>query len=293
MCITCDAWTGKGLNQKINELKPQYAQTGPSHLIKATQPFVMHKRFGRHACASHVMHGQGKGYPAGNGQVERLNNTLWKTIMLILRSRKLPITYWQLVLDDALHSIRSLLCTANNCTPHERLFNYQRRSTNGTAVPTWLLAPGPVLLKRRNRSNKYDALVQEVELIEVNPQYAHIRYRNGREDTVATKYLAPAGERLPYKSLGQQLTDADNMDDVKTTQDNEEEHAPTPNIRDDKVTSPGDANNDIPLTDSPERENVQCSPMNECDLEVSPDFSQSRPRRSQRARKAPDRLMYY
>ena len=80
---------------------------------------------------------------------------------------------------------------------------------------------------------------------------------------------------------------------LKTTQDNEEEHAPTPNIRDDKVTSPGDANNDIPLTDSPERENVQCSPMKECDLEVSPDFSQSRPRRSQRARNAPDRLMYY
>ena len=231
--------------------------------------------------------------PAGNGQVKRLNNTLWKTIMLILRSRKLPITYWQSVLDDALHSIRSLLCTATNCTPHERLFSYQRRSTNGTAVPIWLLAPGPVLLKRCNRSNKYDALVQEVELIEVNPQYAHIRYWNGREDTVATKYLAPAGERLPYKSLDQHLTDADKMDDVKTTQNNEEEHAPTPNIRDDKVTSPGDANNDIPLTDSPERENVQCSPMKECGLEVSPDFSQSRPRRSQRARKAPDRLMYY
>ena len=57
--------------------------------------------------------------------------------------------------------------------------------------------------------------MQEVQLIEVNPQYAHIRYRNGREDTVATKYLAPAGERLPYKSLDQHLTDVDKMDDVK------------------------------------------------------------------------------
>ena len=81
------------------------------------------------------------------------------------------------------------------------------------------------------------------------------------------------------------------MDDVKST--HEEEHAPTPNIRDDNVTLPGDANNDIPFTDSPKRENVQCSPVNECDLEVSPDFSQSKPRRSQRARKAPDRPMYY
>ena len=83
------------------------------------------------------------------------------------------------------------------------------------------------------------------------------------------------------------------MDDVKSTRDNEEEHAPTPNICDDNVTLPDDSNNDIPLTDSPKRENVQCSPANECDLEVSPDFSQSKPRRSQQARKAPDRLMNY
>ena len=139
------------------------------------------------------------------------------------------------------------------------------------------------MLKRHNRSNKDDALVQEVELIEANSQYAHVRYPNGREDTVATKYLAPAGKRLPHKSLGQLPTDADNMDDVKSTQDNEEEHVPTPNIRDDNVTLPGDSNNNIPLTDSPERENVQCSPVNECDLEVSPAFFQFKPRRSQRA----------
>ena len=132
------------------------------------------------------------------------------------------------------------------------------------------------MLKQHNRSNKYDALVQEVELIEANPQYAHVRYTNGREDTVATKYLAP---------------DAGNMDDAKSM--HEDEHTPTPNIRDDNVTLPGDANYDIPLTDSTERENVQCSPVNECDIEVSPDFSQFKPRRSQRARKATDRLMYY
>ena len=92
------------------------------------------------------------------------------------------------------------------------------------------------MLKRHNRSNKYDALVQEVELIEANPSYAHVRYPNGRENTVATKYLAPAGERLRHKLFDQQSTDADNMDDVESKQDNKEEHAPTPNIRDDNVT---------------------------------------------------------
>ena len=135
------------------------------------------------------------------------------------------------------------------------------------------------MLKRHNRSNKYDALVQEVELFEPNPQYAHVRYPNGREDTAATKYLAPASKRLSRKSLDQQPTDAGNMDDVESMQDNEEEHAPTPNVRDDNGSLPGDANNDTPHTDSPERDNVQCLPVNECDLKVLPDFSQSKPRR--------------
>ena len=38
----------------------------------------------------------------------------------------------------------------------------------------------------------------------------------------------------------------------------------------------------------PEHENVQCLPINGYDHEVSPDFTQSKPRRSQRVRKALD-----
>ena len=37
--------------------------------------------------------------------------------------------------------------------------------------------------------------MDEVELIEVNPKYAHVRYPDGREDTVATKFLAPEVDR--------------------------------------------------------------------------------------------------
>ena len=43
---------------------------------------------------------------------------------------------WELLLSDALHSIRSLLSTATNQTPHERLFNYQQKSSFGTCVST-------------------------------------------------------------------------------------------------------------------------------------------------------------
>ena len=124
--------------------------------------------------------------PRGDGQVERLNGTLWKTVLLALKTRELPVSCWQDVLQDVLHSIRSLLCTATNATPHESLFIHQRRSTTGTSVPSWLNTLGLVLLKRQVRKSKFDPLVDEVELIEAN---------DGREDTVATKFLAPQVDR--------------------------------------------------------------------------------------------------
>lgn len=129
--------------------------------------------------------------PRGNGQVERLNGTLWKAITLALRAQQLNISQWECVLLDALHSVRSLLCTATNETPHERLFNFNRKSTTGISLPTWLSSPGPVLLKRTVRSSKYDPVMEEVELLNCNPQYAHVRFPDGREDTVSLRYLAP------------------------------------------------------------------------------------------------------
>ena len=129
--------------------------------------------------------------PQGNGQCERYNGIVWRTVQLALKSRKLPTSAWERVLPDALHSIRSLLCTSTNATPHERLFNYQRRSTSGTSVPSWLNTPGPVLLKKHVRNSKYDPLVDEAELIEANPQYAHVRLQDGCEKTVSLRDLAP------------------------------------------------------------------------------------------------------
>ncbi|XP_046860760.1 uncharacterized protein LOC124453988 [Xenia sp. Carnegie-2017] len=115
--------------------------------------------------------------PAGNGQVEKFNGTLWKTVCLALRSKNLPINHWQEVMLDALHS--SLLCTATNATPHERLFSFQSKSTSGVSVPSWLATPGKVLLKRQARNSKFEPLVDEVHLIQANPQYA-LRIRISR-----------------------------------------------------------------------------------------------------------------
>ena len=48
--------------------------------------------------------------PQGNGQVERLNGTIWKAVTLYADSHGLDITGWEAILPLALHSIRTLLC---------------------------------------------------------------------------------------------------------------------------------------------------------------------------------------
>ncbi|KAA3674997.1 uncharacterized protein DEA37_0001169 [Paragonimus westermani] len=53
---------------------------------------------------------------------------------------------------------------------------------------------GPVLLKKQQRASKYDPLVEEVELLDCNPKYAHVRLPNEKEETVSVKHLAPRGE---------------------------------------------------------------------------------------------------
>ena len=131
--------------------------------------------------------------PQGNGQCERYNGIIWKAITLACRSQNIDIKNWEVVLPDALHSVRSLLCTSINATPHERMFNYARRSSFGESIRTWLRNPGPALLRRFVRNSKYEPLVDEVELLDANPSYAHIRLPDGRESTVSIRDLAPVG----------------------------------------------------------------------------------------------------
>ena len=124
--------------------------------------------------------------PQGNGQVEKLNGTLWKAVQVTLHSRKLKSSDWEDVLPDALHSIRSLLCTATNETPHERLFNFTRKSTSGKTIPSWV-KPGPVYIRNQPKRSKNDPPVTSATLIHANPQYAHVRLQSGVETTVSLR----------------------------------------------------------------------------------------------------------
>ena len=47
------------------------------------------------------------------------------------------------------------------------------------------------MLRRFVRHSKTDPLVDEVDLTDITPPYAHIRHRDGRESTVALRDLAP------------------------------------------------------------------------------------------------------
>ncbi|XP_059822039.1 uncharacterized protein LOC132392216 isoform X2 [Hypanus sabinus] len=65
-------------------------------------------------------------------------------------------------------------------------------------LPVWLMSPGPVLLRKHVRSNKYSRLVERVHLLHANPQYAYVVLPDGREDTVSICDLAPAGAADHY-----------------------------------------------------------------------------------------------
>lgn len=207
--------------------------------------------------------------PQGNGQVEKLNCTLWKTILLALKTKNLPTENWEQVLPQALHSIRSLLCTATNFTPHERMFRHPRRSTNGTSIPTWLTNSGKVLLKKQNRSNKYEPAVEEVELIHSNPDYSYVRYSDGRETTVSNRYLAPLGS-----------------DDISPQLNRNEDQSTSPETDDREVTpSTSTSEAEEPATEHSE-DVVQ-------DIQPPPSPPTETLRRSSRVRRTPQFLNDY
>lgn len=164
--------------------------------------------------------------PRGNSQCERYNGIIWNTISLALEDQGLPIERWEEKLPEALHAIRSLLCTATNATPHERFFAFERRSVSGNTLPAWMLKPGEVLLRRFGRKSKYDPAVEVVELVDVNPNYAHVRFPGGREDTVALRNLAPLPERDESDDFQEKMESTETKEvttdsDIPLSQDHE------------------------------------------------------------------------
>ena len=183
----------------------------PSYIHSDQGPSFMSKEFREFLLSRNIASSRTTPYnPQGNGLVERLNGTIWRTITLALKEKGLQIQHWELVLKEALHSIRTLLCTATNETPHERLFRYDRRSPSGYSLPSWLRGDR-ALLKRQNRNSKYEAFADEVTLLDVNPTYAHIKHSDGTEATVSLKQLAPWGDVSDASNKALEVNDTHNI----------------------------------------------------------------------------------
>jgi transposase InsO family protein len=65
-------------------------------------------------------------HPVGNSQCVRYVGIVWKTITLELEQNKLSINQWDTVVERALASIRALINTSTNETPHNRMFAFER-----------------------------------------------------------------------------------------------------------------------------------------------------------------------
>ena len=100
-------------------------------------------------------------HPTGNSKVERYIDIVRKSIRLSPKPDNLPLSCWETVLPNALHSIRFLL-NRTNATPHELFFIFNRRSRSGRSLPSWLFTAGPVMLFKFLRNYKNDDLVEEV-----------------------------------------------------------------------------------------------------------------------------------
>lgn len=172
---------------------------------------------------------------------------------LALRTQGLHISHWESVMDEALHAIRSLLCTATNTTPHERMFNHMRKSFYGHSLPIWLSSPGPVLLKKFNQVSKYSPAVEIVDLIDAGPQYARIRLSDGRESTVSLRHLAPYGDDRT-DNLNETLLD--HRDD---TNDNDVRHTTNNDLSKSEVSVNEEDPTDIESSQPPD------SPTHTCD----------------------------
>ena len=106
-------------------------------------------------------------------------------------------TNCQLTLSKTFFLMRFVLCFVLTQTkPFINACLFFNASTTGSSIPSWLATPVPVLLKRYMRLTK---LFVEVELVEANSRFVHIRFPDGREDTVDLKHLAPKKLDINHK----------------------------------------------------------------------------------------------
>ena len=72
--------------------------------------------------------------------------------------------------------------------------------------------PRPVMLFKFLQNHKNDDLVEKVQLLDTNPQYANICYRDGRESSISLSDLSPCPQGLNSRELESQFPILDKED---------------------------------------------------------------------------------
>ena len=279
--FACKNMTAKTVTNCLDQIFSLCGHAGFIHSDNG--PAFLSKELHEHLLKNGIGHSFSSSYnPRGNGQVERYNGTIWRGIQLALDTDGLETKYWEMTIPAVLHSIRTLVCTATNETPHERIFRFERRTMIGHALPTWLLNKDRALVRKQVRKSKYDDWVEECEILHFTPTYAQIRTQSGKEQTVSLRDLAP----LPTQS--------------SETVDEEVSHPPEPvaplsELVHHELVMPSEISPPVPepAHESPVHpSNPQTSPpTSDNPPSVSPP-SCGEPRRSGRARSEVSRLEY-
>ena len=275
--------TTKTVSDCLDEIFSMCGQ--PGYIHSDNGPAFVSEELHKHLTKNSIGHSFSSVYnPRGNGQVERYNGTIWRGVQLALESDGLEAKHWESALRTVLHSIRSLVCTSTNCTPHERLFRFERRTMTGHALPTWLMNKERALVRKQVRQSKYDDWVEECEILHVTPSYAQIRTSAGKEQTVSLRDLAP----LPQS----ENVTRDSAEDQPSMLFSEPESVPVST----RVPSPGQHphTSATPPLQAPQNEQAQQPAPSAPPVGVEPRVAAPTPapRRSERSRTDVVRLNY-
>lgn len=177
--------------------------------------------------------------PATNGQCERLNSTLWKTIQLRLAESNLPVHQWAKELSGALSDIRTLPSRSLDYqTPHSKFFQFVRRTMLDPAAevttteaeknltyPEWVVPGHYVYVKRHVRHRKSDPLVDKVRVIEIkNPRLVLVEYsQTGARKLVSMRHIARAPAAPQHQTPQMQPPNAANMSDQEQDIENQQD----------------------------------------------------------------------
>ena len=140
---------------------------------------------------------------------------------------KISLSSYFPVGEDVTASIR--LCPVpalyNNKFKCKCFFCFKRRSALGILALSWLNFSSVVLVRRHNRSSKYELVVEEANFKHATPQYAFVCFKNGHKSTVSLRNIAPlpdTEELIPSNTSNNTVINVETNDETSTKENNKE-----------------------------------------------------------------------